>query len=181
MPPARKKRLGVGAVVSCFARYVEPKAEVRKKFVNTYGTKRLQNCRVIGEKIVRFRHKEVDVVVLNSDELMLDDTTFIEIYTAKNNVKIDTVGPEAGWFYVALEPQAAVQQAEEELQEFPEHVQNVINMTLIVDDDTLMQLGDLLEIDDDNAPAPENVPEHDNNEATFTATLGYNGTCYRRE
>jgi Transposase IS4 len=180
MPPAKKKRLGVGAVISCFARYVEPKQEIKSRFVNTYNEKRLINCRVVGQRIERIRSKQVDVVVFHCDELMKDDTTFVDLFTSKNNVKIETVGPRHGWFDIT-EPTTTTTTTEAEAapEELPEVVRNAINNNTIIDDEIIMQLGDLVQIDDDNAPAPENIP--DNNEVTFTATLGFSGTCYRRE
>jgi hypothetical protein len=44
-----------------------------------------------------------------------------------------------------------------------------------------MQLGEHVEIDDDNAPAPVNIPDNTSNKETFTAAIGFSGTCYRRE
>ena len=58
MPRPKAKRLGVGAIAQCKAKFLKPKKTVKKKYPNTYDEEVISNLNVLG--------KEKKIVVLRS-------------------------------------------------------------------------------------------------------------------
>jgi hypothetical protein len=80
-------------------------------------------CHVISERIERICTKVADCVVCECYELMSNVTTFIELFTPKNNVKIETVGPSTGWFSISEAAEDVATEVEEDA-DFPEVLTN---------------------------------------------------------
>ena len=62
MPRPKAKRLGVGAIAQCKAKFLKPKKPVKEKYPNTYGEEVISNLNVLGKDKKIIRKKEMFVV-----------------------------------------------------------------------------------------------------------------------
>ena len=84
----------------------------------------------------------------------MDDGTFIELYTVKHYWKVHENGDPELQFDVAPTKDGGGEQ-EEEQSPLPVAVEEHLNGKT---ENTIQALQDMVDIDDDNEPAPENVP-----------------------
>jgi hypothetical protein len=177
-----KRRLGSGAAVRILLKYLHPKLKVQECFPNAPANQRLEEFRVLrlGTKVISRVER---VVVFVTHDVFQNN----EMYCAIRYAHVTEEGPEASLFAtndagnVILFPESHGNENEEVLEVLPEelvreniHFDNPGTMAVVHEHD--------LSIDDDNAPAPENIPQanDDPNTVVFRSEWGHDGICFRR-
>ena len=180
--PRKKKRMGDGAVVQCYLKYLHPTQELSKRFVNARDNFRLNNLVVLRREVKKIRRKDVECVVLQSDEVMNDDV-HVEIYGHLKHFTVVVEGNPAN-FYNAATPEAIRTETDgtgDENVELPEEVLERQNFANFSEED-VSALQAVVETDNDNDPAPENIPDliDDTGTCTYQEEWGHDGLCHRR-
>ena len=157
---------------------MHPSALIRNKYVNPLPQQRLDGIKVIRqeEKTIS-RRNQLDVIFHHPD--FGDD----ELYYVKRWIVVTEEGPPEG-FFVPLHnednnPQEVVE-VQLPSQEFLAMGERSLAGGLSSNDieEARLLLGNI-NIDDDNNPAPENIPDG-TNESIFT-TWGHDGICNRKK
>jgi Transposase IS4 len=177
--PRSKKKIGIGAIVECFARFLHPSDQIRRRFVNMKSSLRLKNLVVVGKEVKKVNKKMVDCIVVHSEEVK-DNDNYICLHAAIKHFTVTTEGPAEEIFgeEAIAEPINVV--PEEETNILPSEVAAILQRNNF-DEHDMTVLENNIQIDDDNAPAPENIPDDNEqpNECTYNE-WGHDGICFRR-
>lgn len=180
----KTKTLGKGSVVSCFARYIHPSEMIRIHYPNMKNNKRLENLIVTGTELRTIRNKPYNVVTLQCDEFMIHDQ-HLEVYVKfAKQLRVEEEGSPEFFF----EEHVATPRANETIEFQPvsdEIFNNIVNRNSnfnpIIDDELAHLVNDVVEIDNDNDPAPENdVRLQSVDDDHTTSGWGHSGVCYRQ-
>lgn len=162
-----KLRLGKGAVVSCLINKLHPKKLIHDKYLNIVA-----NARLTGGVVLRQEVKKVCRVDQLCTVFTHEDFPNEELHVVARWAKVDKEGPESELFN-PLTDGVAVEVATASGEDLPD-----VNA---VTSEIRTNLADTVVIDDDNVPAPENVPT-----PGMTTTecqygeWGHDGCCHRR-
>ena len=182
-----KLRQGVGAVVSIKASTVHPSHHIRATFVNRNPHKRLTGI-VLRQEDRVIRKKSVPCLVFQCDEVMKDDV-HVELYANKFTFKVEQEGPEDRLFdEVVVVP---VPRTPENLNDdnvapleemFQQEIIDLFHLGRALTVEDLEIVRGAIPIDDDNEPAPENVPGEEADAAVRVVDNEWmhSGMCYRR-
>jgi Transposase IS4 len=133
---------------------------------------------VIDHAVEKIGKKEYDCIVVQSDEVMNGDV-HVRLYAAKRHFKVDVEGNKDYFFDAPVEEQI-VENPEANTILLPSEVAALINQP--IDEDDIYLLRSLLETDSDNDPAPENLPDNNNNtDCVYSESWGHDGVCQRRK
>ena len=159
----RKLRAGVGASCSVLIRFLHPSLEVRAKILNFTSSQRLENLLLVREEQKLVNHKNQGCFIFRHD-----DFPNVELYATTRYAKVVKEGAEVGLFNkevsnnvnvvgVANHDSEEGEQGEALDDDVVEINHNVLNARNTAED--IMYVRGLgLTVDDDNAPAPENIP-----------------------
>lgn len=189
----RKKTFnyGNGAVVSVLARYLKPKKAVSDAFPNYNTHKRINNCIVVRKETKEKNGKEQIFFVVVNDGVMNGDN-HVELTAFARFFEGVTEGPAID-FFDRVEPREEVENADETVP-FSEAVIEAMQIfgSRRANDDEVAEIRmEGIDVDDDNAPAPENFPEPvaangpevmnaANGPVVMNADWGHDGLCHRR-
>jgi hypothetical protein len=177
MPP-RKKSFGVGAVVSCLSKFIHPSEHIRKAYPNPVERHRLEDCIVVRQEAKKVGQKTQLCLVVTHNDFKDDNGVLIELHAVKNNWKLKQEG-DPDLFFDAVAGHAPFDQTVEE-QPFPDEILDKGNG--YTEENLIEALTDIVEIDDDNQPLPENVPNPQDNENNILSDeWGHDGLCSRRQ
>lgn len=154
----RKKRLGIGAICTVLKRMLHPSQQIDNKYPNKQFHDRLNDLLVIGKENRRVNGKEQQVILFRHSDFADDDTV---LYCMPRFAKVVTEGPECQLFN-PLEAGGATGNRdgaglEEGEEEEPLEIPAIDPYNLLADEIARL-LNDGYDVDDDNAPAPENIP-----------------------
>ena len=166
---------GVGAVVSALIRFIHPSEHIRRIFPNPVAGQRLSDCQTIRQEMKKVSRKDQLVLVVHHDDFKTEDGDFIDLYAVKRYWKVHKGGDEDLRFDVASTNDGGAQG--EEMLPLPAAVDDYINGERV---NVVEALQDVVEIDDDNEPAPENVPRNNDNNTGVFGEWGHTGFCHRR-
>ena len=154
MPRKRKKRNGVGASCRCLKRFLHPRQLVDAKYPNATQQERLG-----GLVTIRREEKQVNRAQKWCIIFRHDDFPDRELHCSERYAVVETEGAEADFFQqVEVQDNQAVQEGAEEQGAI--ETPNIGAGSDLQDDiNRLRQEG--YGVDDDNEPAPENVPFND--------------------
>ena len=177
---ARKKRLGVGANCSVLLKYLHPAKYIDETYVNYDKKKRLEDCTAYRQEVRTVNRKEQVVILLRHD-----DHTDREIYACRRWVKVVTEGAIEHIFDNEDGPDI-IPAVEQTVQEGEALSEVVFQSSGQAEDVALIRsLG--LDVDDDNMPAPENIPEQAsttgrrNDSSNVEEGWGWNGIDHRKQ
>ena len=111
--------------------------------------------------------------MVHHDDFKTEDGDFIDLYAVKRYWKVHKGGDEDLRFNVAPTNDGGVQG--DEMLPLPAAVDNYINGEQV---NVVEALQDVVEIDDDNEPAPENVPRNNDNNTGVFGEWGHTGFCH---
>eukprot|EP00934_Nitzschia_sp_Nitz4_P007490 Nitzschia sp. Nitz4//scaffold526_size3785//2112//3756//NITZ4_009261-RA/size3785-processed-gene-0.3-mRNA-1//1//CDS//3329553959//7480//frame0 len=169
--------MGKDAVVSILSTYLHPSEHIRNKYPNPISGHRLEGCVVIRQEVKKIRRREQMAIVVQHDDFKTEEGEYIELHAVKRWIKISTEGP-AEYFFTEGEERAEEEKAEET--EVPQVV-NRIDIRGFLDGDVSEIVGSGVSVEDDNEPAPENVPtEGGDNPGDIFGDWGHDGICFRR-
>ena len=153
---ARKTKIdhGQGAIASYLSKYIHPSLWVRNHHLNIGKGHQLEGMTVLRRELKKIRGKEVMAIVVTAPGTV-DDADTTELYALEKHFKIIFEG-DSDYFYYGegdLVPEEAV--ADEEM---PSELFELVERTgTIYDADDVALAAVFVAIDDENAPAPENV------------------------
>ena len=157
----KKLQVGVGAECSVLIKYLHPRKVIQEKYVNTTSASRLEGLVAISTTTRMINKKPRTVIIFRHDDIPNK-----EIYCAKKfcGVKKEGAAEDFFTFEVNVDMSNSPNQeqgGEEEKQdiEIPVPVPNVTAVRGDDNDDIIGIMRSLgIQVEDDNEPLPENVP-----------------------
>ena len=172
---ARKKRIGIGANCSVAHKYLHPAKTIADKYSNATAQSRVENLVCIKKETRVVKRKEQVCVIFCHDDF--DDGT--EIYCVKRWARVEEEGAEEHFFDQLTPPEDANNiQAPEQVVEGLEIDPDIAAATC--NEDIQMVLAQGLMVDDDNQPAPKNIPQAAAPQNIGDKEWGWDGTCKRK-
>ena len=174
-----KLSLGKNALVSCLAKYLRPKKVIDEHFVNYNPKKRCNNLLVLRLDVVGGGDvREVQRLIVRSDDVMNGDD-HVEMYGHPRFFTVTQEGPKEMFFEPVVDDEA--EEVVNNNDELPPEVVQLLSLNRQLNDDDYDNIRGVVEFDDDNLPAPENIPQ----EETTTTIIdysewGHTGLCHRR-
>ena len=169
---------GVGATVSALIKFIHPSEHIHNKFPNPCAGQRLLDCKTICQEVKSVSRKEQLTLVVHHEDFKIDDDIYIELYALK---RYWDVHKEGNLDYV-FDAQAPT--TEEEVNDEQRLLPDAIGVHLsgeVCTTETIIALRDEVDIDDDNEPTPENVPQQNKSEdCPLKTEWGHSGYCYRK-
>ena len=173
----KKLSLGKDAVGSCLLKYLHPSHVIREHFDNRKTNQRLSELKVVGQEM-RLVNRRQQMVVVTTHHSLNRDRAPIKVYCAKRWFKVDVEGPKELFFGYYQE--TIQEEKEEEREMVPEIVERYQNLSRFATHQVL-DLKGVMDIDDDNDPAPENIPTNtEPSTNTVFNEWGDNGVCQRK-
>ena len=145
-----KLTMGKDAVVSCLTQFLHPSQTIRDAFPNRQRGHRLEGLKVRRQEEKKINRKVQLAIVMVHDDFKNGDD-YIELHAVARYCKITTQGPED--LYFTATPVEENETAEE-VEVDPAVVEQVL--TGRISDTTELQHH--FTVDNDNDPAPENIP-----------------------
>ena len=152
----RKKTHGVGAVVSVLTKFVHPSQLIRDKFPNLPNGHRLSGCITLRQEVKRINQKEKLSLIVKHNDFKNDDEEYQELHACKRHFQIQEEGDPEFFFDI---PQQVTPTTEDQSPDMPDAIDAALEGEHVGGVDGLIAaLQGVVDIDDDNNPAPENVP-----------------------
>jgi hypothetical protein len=137
-------RNGIGAQCSVLKRFLHPRTIVDAKYPNTTQSERLESLLVTRREVKRVNNKDQWCIIFRHD-----DFDNIEVYATERYCKVTHEGPAESYFEVLVPGgETAVEES---------HVPIPV-LTNNRSEDIAAMHAQNFDIDDDNEPAPENIP-----------------------
>jgi hypothetical protein len=175
MAPA-KMTMGKGAIVSVLSSRLHPSAHIRNKWPNAEKNHRLENLVVLRQEMKKINRRDIMCIIMKHEDFQ-DDGENIELYASQHYCVLKSEG-DPDYFFTSA-PAARNVVAEEE-ESVPIEIQGIIERGMLEPDDIEIARN-LVEIDDDNEPAPENMPQTGGVDPTsIFGEWGHPGICHRR-
>jgi hypothetical protein len=178
--PTTKLRLGKGARGSILSKYVHPKPLLSHAFPNGVPGGKLEDVVVqhIGERKVSGKMQDV---VWFHHESVKDGDEYVKLCSVRRFLKLTSEGdPEL--FFEAVE--AGAQEPQEDEQQ-PAALMAILERAAdgrFIGNDEYEARHIVQQIDDDNEPAPENLPGGGNDtNRVLDAEFGHNSVCNRKK
>jgi hypothetical protein len=162
------KRLGIGATCSIGVRYLHPKRLLNERFLSTTPKQCLSGLLSLQKESKKLNGKNQCCVVFRHD-----DYPNIELFCQERWCKVDQEGPKNSLFDRS-EGDGVLQEGTAELQLPTEAVGAAEDIIFFR---AAAGFGD---VDDDNDPAPENIPGVEGETVPDAQTWGWNGICYQK-
>ena len=147
---------GVGAIVLALLRFIHPSEHIRNKFPNVVQGQQLENCATICQEVKKVSRKEQLVLVVHHENFKNPDDSYIQLHGIKQYWKVSQeCHPDYFFDAIATTDENANSQEETLMPEaISEHINGNSHTT-----ETIQALCDEVDVDDDNEPAPENIPQ----------------------
>ena len=152
--------MGADALIGIIARFIHPSIHIRNKFPNTISSFRLDNLKVVREETKVVSNKQQECYIFVHPDMVDDDGNKVELYATKRYCKIISEGPPEKLFgrdELVLDEEGSRKEDEDVDRSMPEMFPTILGRGNILHEDVSTLRGEV-EIDDDNDPAPENVP-----------------------
>lgn len=185
-PEKNKKRFGKGAKVTCMLKYLHPSQLISSTLPNTTANFRLEGCTVVGRDNKVVNWKEKPVIIVHHEDFKTTDGEPEDIYALPRWFKIIEEGPSDEFFSDSSSMNVAnpVNSGNVEEVEAPTVVHEINRRGRVIESDLANLMGQV-QIDDDNSPAPENIPSSEEDErgtnTTFDCGWGHDGVCYHHQ
>jgi len=150
----KKMTMGKGAVVSVLSSRLHPSLLIRDRWPNPQKNHRVENLVIIRQEVKKVNRRDAMTLVMTHEDFKVDGE-YTELHAIKRFCIIKSEGDPDFFFTIAL---AAEDVAAAEAEFVPQEIQDMVARgTLEADDVYLAQ--NIVETDDDNEPAPENLPQ----------------------
>ena len=167
-------QIGVGAICSVLTKFLCPKKEVRTFYQNYTSRCKVTDLIVIGREVKKVSKKKQMCILFRHNSF--ENFT---LYCVKCWVQVISEGDPSQFFNVPREVPASEEETNDgSLEEQDRAIDNRMLACSSNHEDIqhMRSLG--LDVDDDNDPAPENIPDHEPLAET-NQTWGWNGLDYR--
>lgn len=173
-----KMTMGKDATISVLSNKVHPSELIRKKWPNPIEGNRIVG-KVLRQQMKIINRKPVNALVFKSPSIVDSDGTEMELHSVPRWCKLVSEGPAEYFFTV---PQVVEPPADgEEGVQVSGAVKNLLRTHGPVLNADLTPLVGVVDIDDDNQPAPENVPTPGDAPDDIFGEWGHNGVCERKK
>jgi len=164
-----KKTVGIGAVASVLLRMLHPSAAIRERYNNVDHGTRLEGLLVIRrEKRIVNNRNQMTIVMRH------DNFAGLELYCVERFVRVEMEGAPEHFFNAIAPIDNEEEEAINEEQRIPDNVVPFLGVDR-VDATDAIRLAAVLATDDDDEPAPENIPQADQPPLP-QGTWGHNNT-----
>ena len=146
--------VGVRAKVPCLSKFLHPSKHIRNKYPNPVSGHHLEGCIVVQQEVKRVSKRDQLCIVMQHDDFKANKE-FIELHVVKRYFHVtkegdlDQLFDDPGSGHAGEEAPAQVP--------LPAVVDDSINGQS-EEANTIKALHEVIDIDDDNEPAPKNVP-----------------------
>ena len=172
----KKKTMGKGAVVSVPSSKLHPSEHIRNMYPNPPKNHRVEDMVVLRQEIKKINRRDQLAIVLRHQAFQVDGEN-IELHTTQRFCRVMVEG-DPDFFFTSDEPRE--ENPPEGLELLTEEIRDITNHDVINVNDIKM-IQNLVEIDDDNKPAPENTPRAgDGPQPSVFGEWGHSGICHRR-
>ena len=180
-------RRGKDAVVSILLKFIHPSEHIRAKFPNQVNGQRLDGCCVLRREVKNIRKTDQLSLVVTHEAF-----PGVELYCVERYAKVTREGPPDYFFDNVIveaddeEEERAGDGEEVEEEHVPVLMPAICRRNFRVDDPEILDAVDagIIEMDDDNEPVPENIPQPahaEGNECEYSPNWGHDGICFRRQ
>ena len=168
----------VGAIISALLRFIHPSKHIHNKFPNVVQGQRLENCVTIRQEVKKVSQKEQLVLVVRHEDFNNPDDSFMELHGVKRYWKVSQEG-HPDYFFGAITPTDENANSQDDSL-MPEVVSDHINGNSCTTE-MIQALRDEVDVDDNNKPAHENIPQStDPMSSPLSTEWGHSGFCYRK-
>jgi hypothetical protein len=176
--PRRTKKIGNGATTSCFVRFLHPSALIRAKYINNYKDARISDLNVLGREVKTVSRKPTDCALVQHNEF--PGQIF---HVALKKLRVDEEGPESEFWNDDNEGEGGqAHEAQQDEEENPIQEAVARHGVNLEEGSTRALHAQGIEVDDDDEPAPENVPaSNDGQVEIFSSSWGFEGIDFRRQ
>ena len=158
----RKKKNGVGATCSVLIRFLHPRMQIVTQFPNAKYVDRLEGLVSQSREIKKVNHRDQTVIVFRHDDFPNE-----LVYCNERYAKVVECGAQCDYFRTESEEVGGWQAAEEIVVEATIDNSNdtdllvvpVLNENQDIREKIVRLISEGYEVDDDNQPAPENIPD----------------------
>ena len=176
----RSKRHGIGASEKVLLKFLHPSELVRNKYPNLQSGQRLEGCTTIHQEVKRINRCDQLSLVVTHNDFHDDKGNLHELHAVKHYFTVEDEGDPDLFFDAAT----LGQEAEGQQVPLPPVIDADVNgVNHRGANELIAALTGVVEIDDDNEPAPENIPLPDS--ATTSPILhsswGHSGFCFRKQ
>ena len=173
MPP-RKKCHGKGAVVSSLIRFIHPSEYIRNKFPNAVNGQWLDGCITVRQEVKKINRREQLSLVVTHEDFVDGEGNPQELHGVKKYWRVKTEGDQDYFFDVAPTSE------ETPLPLLPDAIETELDGGNDGGQNNLLvALTGVVDIDDDNEPAPENIPiANEENPSILEQAWGHDGICF---
>ena len=183
--PRAKKLLGVGADCNTAIKYLHPRKVVCNTFPNATAKDRITNLVAVSKEVKKVNRRDQEVVIFNHEKFD------VQPYAVVRWVKVDEEGPDSQFFdeddEEGEEEVHNGEDGEESGEPIADRVLQLRNRTITNEDiHNVRAMG--FGVDDDNDPAPENVPvenergPRENDSGLYgNQSWGWSGFCNRKK
>ena len=176
---ARKKKLGVGAKCAVLTKYLHPSIAVNEKYPNATASARTSDLKCIRKEKKIVNRSEQEVAIFRHDDFDID------LHAVLRWVKVVVEGDKDGLFGGGEEDETPVAVPFVDQVTPGERIPENIFESSGTAEDIAMVIGQGFQVDDDNAPAEENIPrpatEQQANENDYVeAEWKWDGICSRK-
>ena len=180
-----KKTHGVGATVSCLIKFLHPSELIRNKFPNPVNGQRLDGCITVCQELKKINRKDQLSLIVRHANFVKADGDPILLHGVKKHFKIDMEG-DPDLFFDAVTTSEETEVATASVVPLPQAIdEEVSGQNDGGANDLLNALNGVVDINDDNEPAPENIPSPQDNASQHNSILsgdwGHDGICFRRQ
>jgi Transposase IS4 len=141
--------LGVGAVCSVVVQYLHPSKLIKDKYPSRGAKERLENLLAIRRETLKVNKVQRVCVVFRHDDFPNQ-----ELHCCERWARVDQEGPADSFFDIV--PEEVTVEEMEEGRELPQEVNTAASIVHL--EDALLLRAEGFDVDDDNDPAPENIP-----------------------
>ena len=180
MARTKKKIMGLGAKVSVFMKYLHPSEHIRQRFPNAEKNHHLTGCIIKGKDEKTVNRRKQKVILIEHDDFKKDGDPIL-LYATYRWFTVTEEGPKEGFFETVTQEEAFDNPLSEEF--FPEETPEAafrIDKNIQISDGDLAEISDAIGIDNDNEPAPENIPKTNEIINSVFKEWGHDGICFRR-
>ena len=148
------RQLGVRAKTSCLSRFIHPSEHIRNKYPNPIQGNWLEGCVVVRQEVKKVSRRDQLCVMIHHDNFKTSSDDFIELYAIKHYLKATEEGSPDYFFD---HPNTELADEDEAPQALPQVVEDALNGQSNKAN-MLEALNGVVNIDNNNDPAPENIP-----------------------
>ena len=176
----RAKRHGVGASVKVLLKFLHPSELVRNKYPNLQSGQQLKGCTTIRQEVKCISRRDQLSLVVMHNNFHNNKGNLHELHAVKCYFTVEEEGDLDLFFDAA----ALGQEPEGQQVPLPPVIDTDVNGVNHRGANKLITaLTGVVEIDDDNKPAPENipVPKSATTSPILHSSWGYSGFCFRKQ